>query len=105
MTEQAIHDTAFITGTILIFYYAPAAGSKHTILVKIFVDRIGVKLDDLGYELAVSTPVIGVGLTTGVREGHCHRGTAVHLISRYHSVADERVRCYHGCAEIYSPTA
>lgn len=49
-----------ITGTLPI-YSAPFAalfdsGSMHTFIVKTFVDRIGVYVKDLGYDLVVSTP-------------------------------------------------
>lgn len=37
----------------------------HTFMVKRFVDKIGMQIDDLGYEIVVSTPFRAV-FTTGV---------------------------------------
>lgn len=50
-----------IKGTILI-YSAPAlvlfdSGSMHTFIAKAFVNGIGMGLDDLGYDLVVTTPI------------------------------------------------
>ena len=66
--DEAVQDTAVITGTLFI-HSTPAvvlfdSGSTHTFLARSFVDRIGVELD-LGFDLRVST-LAGVVLTTGV---------------------------------------
>ena len=55
----------------LFIHFAPAivlfdSGSTHTFLSRSFADRIGVQLEDLGFDLRVSTPA-GVVLTIGVR--------------------------------------
>lgn len=41
------------------------SGSIYTFISRMFVDRIGVAIDDLGYDLIVSTPTIAV-LAIGV---------------------------------------
>lgn len=68
-TDQAIQDTAVIIGTILIHSYVVVvlfqSNSTLAFLAKKFVDRISVKLDDLGYDLVVSTRT-KVGHTTSV---------------------------------------
>lgn len=40
------------------------SSSTHTFVAKAFVDGIGMRIDDLGYDLVVLTPT-GVDLTTG----------------------------------------
>lgn len=59
MIGQAIHDAIVIIDTILIHSYPKVllfdCSSTHTFTTKAFVDRIGVRLDDLGYNLVVFT--------------------------------------------------
>ena len=61
--------THIVTGTLPI-HSTPAivlfdSGSTHTFLAQAFVDRVGLEVVDLGFDLRVSTPA-GVVLTTGV---------------------------------------
>ena len=74
--DEAIQDAAVITGTLTI-HSTPAlvlfdSGSMHTFIATAFVARVGMTLEDLGYDLTVSTPT-GVVLTTAV----CVRDVAV----------------------------
>lgn len=67
---------AVIIGTLL-FHLAPIvvlfdSSSTHSFISKPFVDRIGVPVDDLRYDLVVS-PHAGIVLTTEV----CMRSIAV----------------------------
>ena len=67
--DEAVEDAAVITGTlpihsipaIVLFY----SGSTQTFLAQVFVDRVGLEVIDLGFDLRVSTPA-GVVLTIGV---------------------------------------
>lgn len=73
--DEAIKDVAIITCTLLIHSSPIVAlfdsGSTHTFVAKTFVDRIGVSIEDLGYDLILSTPA-GAILTTSVCDGsHC----------------------------------
>lgn len=74
--KEAVEDSVMMIGTLLI-NYAPATGlfdsrSTHTFIAKIFIDRIVVFVDDLGYDLLVSTTTGGI-LTTG----SCVRGVSM----------------------------
>ena len=67
--DEAVEDAAVITGTLPI-HSIPAivlfdSGSTHTFLAQVFVDRVGLEVVDLGFDLRVSTPA-GVALTTRV---------------------------------------
>lgn len=58
-TEEAVSDATIITGTLLIHLALAEVlfdlGSTHTLPARVFIDRICVSVDDLGYELVVST--------------------------------------------------
>lgn len=74
--EEAVKEATIITGALLI-HLAPVvvlldSGSMHTFMSKKFNDWIDVPIDDLGYDLVVSTPSREI-LTTGV----CVRGIAI----------------------------
>lgn len=68
-TVEVVQDTTFIIGTILVqLAFALVvfdSDSKHTFLAKAFVDKTDMKLDDLSYNIVMSTPV-GVVLTMEV---------------------------------------
>ena len=69
IANEAIQDAAVIT-SILPIHSTPAivlfdSGSTHTFLAQAFVDRVGLDVVDLGFNLQVST-LAGVVLTTGV---------------------------------------
>lgn len=66
---EAVQDAAIIT-CILLIHSSPAvalfnSGSTLTFIAKTFVDRFGVSIEDLGYDLAVSTPARAI-VTTSV---------------------------------------
>lgn len=74
--EEVVQDASVIIGTLLI-HFAPAIAlfdfsSIHTLIANTFIDRVGVSIEDLGYDLVVLTPGGGV-LTTGV----CVRGVVL----------------------------
>ena len=74
--DEAVEDAAVITGTLTI-HSTPAlvlfnSGSTHTFIATAFAARVGMTVEDLGYDLTVSTPT-GVVLTTAV----CVRDVAV----------------------------
>lgn len=60
-TMEAVQDAAIITCTLLFYSTLVVAlfdsGSTHTFIAKTFIDRIGVFVKDLGYDLVVSTPI------------------------------------------------
>lgn len=60
IVEEAVQDTA-ITIRTLLFHSAPTialfdSGSVHTFIAKTFINRIGVSVENLSYDLVVSTP-------------------------------------------------
>lgn len=66
--DEAVQDAAVITGTLLLDF-VPAvvlfdSGSTHTFIAYTSVPRVGVGLEDLGYDLVVTTPA-GSVFTTG----------------------------------------
>lgn len=75
-TEEAIQDATVITSTIFIQSAYTLilfdSGRMHNFLAKAFVDKIGMRLNDLVYDLVVSTPARAV-LTTRV----CMRGIII----------------------------
>lgn len=76
IVEEAVKDATVVTVTLLI-HSAPAtvlfdSGSMATFISKTFVDRIDMPVEDLGYDLVVSTPA-GAILVTRV----CVRGVVV----------------------------
>lgn len=68
-SEEAVQDVVVITRTLLLHIPSASAlldsGSTHTLIANTFVDRIGMSVEDLGYDWVVSTPP-GADLTTGV---------------------------------------
>ena len=67
--DEAVQDAAVITGTLTI-HSTPAlvlfdSGSTHAFIATAFATRFGMTIEDLGYDLTVSTPT-GVVLTTEV---------------------------------------
>lgn len=73
IAAKVVREAAIITGSLFIhsipavfFFYS---SSTHTYISRSLVDRIGVPIDNLGYDWVVSTPA-GVVLTTDV----CVRG-------------------------------
>lgn len=66
---EVVQDATVIIGTILIQLASSLvvfdSGSMHTFLAKAFVDKIDMKLDDLSYELVMST-LVGEVLTIEV---------------------------------------
>lgn len=58
-TEEVVHDATVITGTLLI-HSAPAVvlfdpSSTHSFIIKTFINRIGVSVKDVVYDLVIST--------------------------------------------------
>lgn len=79
--EEVVHDVTVITDTLLI-HSAPIialfdSSSTHTLKVKTFIDRIGVSVEDLGYNLVVLT-LAGVVYTTS----ECVRGIVLVIQQR-----------------------
>lgn len=77
--EEVVEDAILIT-CILFIHSAPSIalfnfGSKHTFIAKKFIDMIGVSIDDLRYDLVVSTPT-GLVLTCGV----CVSGVTIVIV-------------------------
>lgn len=76
IVDDEVQDTSVITTTLLIHFALTIAmfdyGSTHIFIAKIFVNRIGVFVEDLGYELVVSTSINSV-LTTRL----CLRGVSI----------------------------
>lgn len=65
----------------------------HTFIAKTLVNRIGVLVDELGYDLLMSTPA-GVVLTIGVCEGcSCHYPTT-YPFDYFSNGRDEGIQCY-----------
>lgn len=56
---EAIQDIIVITGTLLIYYTHAnvliGSSSMHAFIAKIFVIRAGMSIEDLGYDLVMST--------------------------------------------------
>lgn len=76
MAEEVVQDATVATITLLI-HSAPIValfdyGNLHTFIANTFVDRIGVSIKDICYDLVVWTP-IGAILTIGI----CVRGVTV----------------------------
>lgn len=74
-TEEALQDVAVIC--TLLIHTAPTTilfypGSTCTFIAKIFVDWIGVFVEDLGYDVVV--------FYQSVREGCCCAYLAIHLV-------------------------
>lgn len=67
--KEVVQDAVVIIDTLLIYSAFDNAlfdfGSTHTFIARTFVDRIGVTVKDLGYNLVVSTLARAV-LTTEV---------------------------------------
>lgn len=67
--EEVVQNAVVITNTLLIHSTPTVAlfdsGSTHTFIAKLFFDRIGVSVEDLRYDLVVSTLAETVH-TTGV---------------------------------------
>lgn len=67
--EEVVQDATIIIGTLLIHLARVVvlfdSSSTHTFISRKFVDWIGVPIDDLGYDLVISTPTRAV-ITTKV---------------------------------------
>lgn len=75
-TTKVVVEYTIVITVILLIQSAPLialfdSGRTYTFIAKTFVDRIGVIVEDLGYDLAVST----LGHTIGV----CVRGVAIFI--------------------------
>lgn len=61
MIEEAVQDAAIIIGTLVIHSMLVVIlfdfDSTNTFLAKTFVDRVGMTVEDLGYDLDVLTPI------------------------------------------------
>lgn len=82
IAEEAVHDVAVITATLLI-HSVPIvelsdSSSSHTFISWMFVDMIAMPVDDLGYEKVVSTPARAVLTTSEVCEGYGCRYPEAH---------------------------
>lgn len=97
MTEEVVQDAPIIKSTILIQSASALvlfdSGSTHSFLAKAFLDKIGMRLDDLAYDLVMSTPS-GAVFTTGVSEVYRCDDPTVYLVDCFCIVSNKKVWCF-----------